>query len=101
MSDQITMRHLDGIVARINHITGSPATTYTKTADGKYIPNVGNYHIDSGYGGYQLVRMGNEHGGTSRVTSGYVSKRELYHLMHAYADGYEAAQLAAERLADR
>lgn len=87
---QITMKHLNGVVARLNFITSSPEAPYTKNTDGRFVANVGNYHIDSAYGGNKLVRMVNEGGGISDVLhSGYVSKRELYNLIRAFLTGLE------------
>ena len=89
MSNRITSKTLDAVVDRINLLTGSPCATYTKSADGKYKANVGNYHIYNAYGKYRLARVTNDQGGTTDVLStGYVSKRELYSLMHAFIQGY-------------
>lgn len=92
---RITMKDLETVVARINGMTNSPQTPYTKGTDGKFTANVGNYHLDGACGGWKLVRMGNPGGGISDVLhSGFVSKRELYHLMHAFINGLEAQQSA-------
>jgi hypothetical protein len=86
---RITMRDLEAVVRRINDVTGSPVEPY-KTVNKKHISNIGNYHLDGAYGGWKLVRMMNESGGIKEVTYGFVSKRELYNLMHSYLNGLEA-----------
>ena len=91
--DRITMKNLEFLVERINEATGSPATPYTKTDDGKYRANIGNYHLDGAYGGWALERMSSEGGGVLSVFSiGHVSKRELYGMMRAFLAGVEAVK---------
>lgn len=89
----ITKADLDAVVKRINLITKSPETSYTKTSDGKFIANSGNYHLDGAYGGWALHRMCNKGGGVNDVFQvGHVSKREIYGLMQAFIRGIAAAE---------
>jgi hypothetical protein len=88
---KILMRDLEYACNRLNLIAGTPKTPYSKV-DGKNVANVGNYHLDSAYGGWKLVQMGNESGGIRNITDGYVSKSELYHLIHSYIRGFEDCQ---------
>lgn len=67
----------------LNTLTGSPIEPYTKSPEGKFKANLGNYHIDSAYGGNKLVRMCSIGGGITSISSGYVSRRELYDIIHA------------------
>ena len=54
-------------------------------SEGKMTANIGNYHIDSAYGGYSLHRMASEGGGVTDVLKiGHVSKKELNNLIFAY-----------------
>jgi len=89
--ERITQKDLEAVVNRINIITKSPTSSYTKNPDGKYTPNGGNFHLDGAYGGWKLVRMCKD--GSTGVEdvfhSGYCSKRELYNLMHAFIRGYQ------------
>lgn len=86
----ITKKDLEAVVNRINLITNSPLESYTKTKDGKFKANIGNYHLSGAYGGWCLHRMQNVGGGISTpINSGYVSKRELYSLMQAYINGLQ------------
>ena len=88
---RILLSDLEGIVKRINDLTHSPSETYIKTPHGKFIAQVGNYHLSGAYGGYSLHRITGEGGGSSDVLAcGHVSKRELYHLMHAFMRGMDA-----------
>ena len=89
---KITMRDLEGAVSTLNRITGQAPEPYTKTDAGDYAANVGNYHLDGAYGGWQLCRMENDSGGMRDVlSSGHVPKRELYSLTWAFIKGIEAA----------
>ena len=92
MTDRVTTKELQAIVARINRITGSPETPWVRDDAGNLRANIGNYHLDDDYGGYALHRMENEAGGADDVfNDGYVSKRQLRDLMYAFIDGLHAA----------
>lgn len=80
---RISERDLAPVVARINRVTGSPQS-YKR--DG--VIQVGHYHLDNAYGAWRLARIDNEGGAVYAVTN-FCSKRELYHLMHAYLAGLE------------
>lgn len=85
---RVTIKDLQSIVDRINRITNSPMEPYTKTPDGKYKANVGNYHLSQAYGGVDLHRMSNEAGGVyTPLNCGHVSKRELQKLLFSYISG--------------
>lgn len=91
MSNRVTKANLEAVVARINRQTGSPIEAYTKGADGKYVCNLGNYHLDWAYGGVSLHRMDNESGGVRDVLGiGHVSKATLYSAMFAFIAGLDA-----------
>lgn len=86
--ERITEKQLQSLIDHLNKITNSPATPYAKDETGKYTAQVGNYHLDCAYGGYNLARMCSAGGGISHpITSGYMTKRELYNLIHAYIRG--------------
>ncbi len=86
---RITIKNLEYQVSRINQLTGSPETAYTKI-DGKFKANIGHYHLDQAYGGVKLVRMDNECGGISLVSrNGYGTKRDLSVWMDAFITGLE------------
>jgi hypothetical protein len=87
--ERITDRHLQAAVDRLNRITKSPMTTWTEHLGLPYTANAGNYHIDNAYGGVQLCRVC-EGGGTNNVLGcGFITKRNLYELIHAYIKGWE------------
>ena len=93
MSNQVTMKTLEAIVARINRMTNSPAEPWETLPNGQHVSHIGNYHLDGAYGGYALHRMANTAGGVSDVlNSGHVSKRELQSLMFAFIQGLYAGQ---------
>lgn len=89
---RISLNTLKAIVTRINVMTSSPLESYYKV-DGRYIAQVGNYHLSGAYGGYALHRMHNLGGGVSDVFQcGHVPKRELMDKMYAFINGYNAAK---------
>ncbi len=94
---QITKANLEGVIATLNRVTKSPEEPYTNDAEGKFQSNIGNFHLDSAYGGHKLSRITNDAGGTTDITGGYIPKRELYYRIHAYLDGVLAAQEDCEK----
>ena len=91
MSDRITDRDLDGVVALINRTFGESEAAYTRDAEG-FHANVGAFTLSHAYGGVELHRISNASGGVSTPlgSTGHVPKRELYGLMHAFLRGIEA-----------
>ncbi len=89
--ERITEKNLQALCDRLNRLTNSPMVPYLKQPDGRYVAQIGNYHIDYAYGGAQLVRMYNDGGGVSTPLSiGHVPKRQCYELIHAYIRGIES-----------
>ena len=95
MKNQITIKNLESVVLRINKLTGSPESSYTKNANGKFTANIGNYHLDGAYGGYALHRMQSIGGGVQDIFHGHFTKRELSEKMFAFIAGIEATQKPA------
>lgn len=94
--ERITDKHLLAAVDRINRICGTPATPYTRHADGSFTPNANCYHLDYAYGGVNLVQMSNISGCSGVSTplgGGHLPKRELYGKLHAFINGMEAAKM--------
>lgn len=86
---RITENDLRAVIERLNKITNNNPAPYTRTDNG-LVANVGNYHLDCAYGGYNLAQMVNEGGGIRNTFGcGYVPKKELYGLIHAYIRGIE------------
>ena len=97
MGNRITESNLRAVIARINRETGSPDEAYTRLPDGTLRANVGNYHLDSAYGGVTLARMCNEHGGiTHPLGGGYCTKHELYDQLFAFIGGLDADKKVSE-----
>ena len=87
--EKITEKQLAGIVKRINQVTGSPDTSYTRKGD-KFAANVGNYHLSFAYGGVELCQMSNANGGVRDVFgSGHTTKRDLANRMYSFLAGLE------------
>jgi hypothetical protein len=70
MNNTIKQKDLEILVDRLNTNNG--------IKDAKHnTPN--SYQLDMAYGGYKLVKVCNESGGVSTISSGgYGTKRELY-----------------------
>ncbi len=93
MRRNISKSDLQYLVDELNKVTNNPIDSYTKTNEGQYRANIGNYHLSWAYGGVSLQRMTNEGGGVSNVShSGHGTKRELYNYLIALLDGIELAQ---------
>lgn len=86
----ITRKNLDAVVNRLNIMTGNKIAPYTRSEDGRFTANVGNYHLSGAYGGVSLHRMVTDGGGVTDVFGcGHVAKRDLYDHLHAYLKGIE------------
>ena len=97
MAYRYTMADLNGAVRGLNRIAGfsdaeADAPLYTRGEDGQNRAMVGRYTLQGAYGGYQLQQIVNEGGGVRSITSGYGTKREVYHLIHAYREGMAAGR---------
>lgn len=90
--NRISQSNLQAVVDRINRLTNSPMTPYTKLENGKHVANIGNYHLDGAYGGYGLVRMHNDGGGVQSIIGGHMPKRDLYDRMQSFIAGIDAVQ---------
>ena len=87
---RITMKHLEGLVDRLNTVTNNPLKPWEKDESGQFFANVGNYHLDGAYGGWSLYKMVNVAGGVEDVLRcGHVTKRELYNRISALLQGIE------------
>ena len=96
--ERITNRHLEGMIVRLNKLTGMPLEPYAKDADGRVQPQAGCHHLSQAYGGVCLHRMSLTPGCTGVSTplnGGHISKRELYDQIYAYIRGIETAQESA------
>ncbi len=89
---RITEKDLQARIDWLNKLTGNPAEPWSLGTGGGCVPNPGNYHLDSAYGGHGLQQMC-EGGGTRKIIGGFYPKRELYNLINAYIDGVEVNKL--------
>lgn len=53
MTDRITDKQLEALCDRLNKLTRSPLTPYTRTGN-SFKANIGNYHLSHAYGGVCL-----------------------------------------------
>ena len=90
MSQQIKKENLERQIAHINKLLNRPETPWRRDEQGKLHANVGNFHLDSAYGGYNLSEMDGDSGGIRNVFGiGFVSKRELWSTLDAFIRGIE------------
>ena len=94
MAYRYTDKDLEGAVRGLNIIAGftldeAYAPIWTQTEEGQNRAMVGRYYVSAAYGGVQLAQIVNEGGGI-RTLTGIGTKREVYHLIHAYRDGMDA-----------
>lgn len=91
---EIIANDLDSLVGRINVMTGSPPTAYTRTKAGSRA-NVGHYFIGKGsktYGrAWTLSRMMNDAGGQENILRASTA-HELYLMIRAWLDGRRSVQ---------
>ena len=93
MTTRTTQKDLDGLVNRLNRITGSPLTYSDKQPDGQFKSNIGHYHLDQAYGGTKLARVCNDSGGIScPLSMGYETKKDAYYMIAAFIAGIEATK---------
>ena len=96
MGYRYTQRDVDSAVRGLNRVAGFTEEDinrpiYERRDDDSGGAMVGRYYVEGAYGGWKLVQITNAGGGTRDVLSvGYTTKRELYHLTHAYRMGIEA-----------
>ena len=93
---RITRKDLDGAVNLLNRITNNAAEPY-RGEHGKWVANIGNFHISGAYGGVALHQTMNEAGGIRDIfQQGHMPMRELYNLIHAYRKGIEYVRSEVE-----
>lgn len=103
MSNRITMKDLESIVARINRVAGFPdgeitrTPVHTQTDEGVKVTsnfkwNIGAYTLSGAYGGWQLQQIVTDGGGIRCITHGYLPKREVYNQAQAFLAGMGARE---------
>lgn len=87
---RITKKDLEARIKYLNRLTKSPETHMTIKESGERVINIGHYHLDCAYGGYELVQIVNNGGGVrAPLNTGHVTARELYNCLNAYIAGIE------------
>jgi hypothetical protein len=74
------------LINRLNELTDSPKTSWTRLGKGQSVANVGNFHMYSAYGAFALHRIDNSGGGAQELI-GLCTKRELYEKIHSFING--------------
>jgi len=91
-----TQRDLDGAVRGLNLMAGftaeeADAPLWKMDERLNSTAMVGRYYVSGAYGGWKLVQIVSEAGAERSITDGYRTKREVYHLIHAYREGMAAS----------
>ena len=87
---RITIKDLKSLVRRLNKLTDHNLDPYDYI-DNELVINVGTYLLGQACGGCKLAQMC-EGGGGKDITSGFVSKKELYALINMYIKGIEVVK---------
>ena len=89
---RITTQILEDRINYLNELTNNPKTPRTQK-NGKVISNIGNYHLDGAYGGWELYQMHNTGGGVDNpLRTGHIPKKELYNLINAFISGIQSVK---------
>ena len=79
---RITQKDLENKIHRLNQMAGFDSPPEYSA--------IGAYTLDYAYGGVQLHRYTNVHGGVTDIfRQGFMTKRELWNLICAYETGME------------
>ena len=84
----ITLKMLMNRIDYLNKITCNPTAPWSKQ-DNKLRGNVGNYHLEQAYSSFGLHQMINIGGGVDTIIQ-LTTKRQLFHQIFAYINGYQA-----------
>ena len=84
----VTKAMLEKQILHLNTITGSPTDVVDDL--NRFKQNAGCFYLAGAYGGYKLERS-LKGGGSTDITSGYVSKRELMEQIRGILTGYRIA----------
>lgn len=83
----VKISNLESQIQYLNQITGNPEQTWIRV-DGQNIAQIGNYHLEGAYGGWNLAQIVNIHGAiTNPLGGGFCSKTELYAKINAFIIG--------------
>ena len=86
---RVTKKQLENKIAYLNRLTGNSEKPWNTPVDGRMTANVGNFHLYSAYGYYNLHQMTNEGGGVKDVFNYGSTKKELAMLIDAFMRGIE------------
>ena len=90
----ITKGQLKWAIMEMNRATNSPVEPYT-TQNGKTVANVGNYHLEEAYGGYNVTRtIGQGDEIHHPFGDDFMPKRELLGRIRAFLAGIKAGRAA-------
>lgn len=90
---RVTLKMLQNRVVHLNKMLGRPVDYFSKNEDGfPCIINIGHFHIDCAYGGYQLAETCKSGGTIDVFNHGHIPARELLELICAFEIGYRFSQ---------
>lgn len=90
----VTEKELKSIIEYLNETTGNSKVEWVLQKDNTYRSNIGNYHLDCAYGGYNLAQFVNECGGINHpLGMGFYSKKELAAKIRSFISGIELGKI--------
>lgn len=87
MANRITVKDLRNMVATLNRAAGMPDKAWKTDETGRRVSIPGCYVLSGAYGGWQLQKIDNEHGGVVNITDGHRPAKEVYHAIYCYTQG--------------
>jgi len=93
---RITIKDLESKIDYLNWLTKSPLKKYLPSTNEGQVAQIGNYHLDIGNGGYQLLRFVKGGGANEPLNTGYTTKKNLWYAIDNYKRGIVAAQTTKE-----
>ena len=89
---RITKAQLEARVAHLNVRTGNPTEPYkADETTGRYVAQVGCFHVGGAYGGFRLEQISNE-GGGCRDISPRGTRREVFTYIGAMLSGIQLCE---------
>jgi hypothetical protein len=84
---QVTDADLENAIERLNKISDMPVTPFSRDRTGKFVPNVGNYHLYQAYGSSALHQMHKSGDSSTDIIFHLTTRDELLAQIQSRTDG--------------
>lgn len=89
---RITIKMLESKIKELNKLTNQPKST-GRIEDGRYKYNVGNYHLEIGFKGVNILQTINQGGGViTPINPCTMPKRQLWGTLCSFIDGVKVGK---------